>query len=355
MMVQSAIPFEPFRTTLYSPAELLAGIDQARPETLTRTKDFAIFRYWVKQGRYKPQYFDGMMQALHDNSISQCVGRLVAGRKVVGIMGGHADKRGTPEWRAVATLARRLTNARYLVATGGGPGMMEAAHCGAFLAHATDDVFARAFALLAEHATFPLDAGRLVDREGAVDTAVRDALFAWVAPVLAIRATLAQAGTRPGDSLGIPTWRYGHEPTPVFATHIAKYFENSVREDGLLSIARNGIVYARGGAGTLQEIFQDAVFNAYFDDDLPPSPMIFFGRAYWDSMKVLPVLEALFRDDFDRFVSITDDIDAVVKTLDTFATTFEITASAPKAGLALSNPVLGIDRLEPEGGDQWVI
>ena len=351
MMVQSAFPFEPFRTALYSPAELLAGIDPARPETLTRTKDFAIFRYWVKQGRYKPQYFDGMMQALHDNSISQCVGRLVAGRKVVGIMGGHADKRDTPEWRAVAMLARRLTNAGYLVATGGGPGMMEAAHCGAFLASETDGDFTNALASLAEHAAFPDDAGRLVDREGNVDAQVRADLFAWLAPVLAIRARVA----RPGESLGIPTWRYGHEPTSVFATRIAKYFENSVREDGLLSIARNGIVYARGGAGTLQEIFQDAVFNAYFDDDRPPSPMIFFGRAYWDSMKVLPVLEALFKDDFERFVSITDDIDAVLATLDTFAAAFAVSTSAPKAGLALSNPVLGIDRLEPEGGDQWVI
>ena len=41
------------------------------------------------------------------------------------------------------------------------------------------------------------------------------------------------------ESLGIPTWHYGHElPTPL--RHIAKYFENSVREEGLLALPREG-------------------------------------------------------------------------------------------------------------------
>ncbi len=59
-------------------------------------------------------------------------------------------------------------------------------------------------------------------------------------------------------SIGIPTWLYGHEPPAPFATHIAKYFANSVREDGLLTIAKHGVIFAPGSAGTTQEIFQDA-------------------------------------------------------------------------------------------------
>ena len=43
-----------------------------------------------------------------------------------------------------------------------------------------------------------------------------------------------------GESLGVPTWVYVDEPTTGFATHIAKYFTNSIREDGLLAIARSG-------------------------------------------------------------------------------------------------------------------
>ena len=39
------------------------------------------------------------------------------------------------------------------------------------------------------------------------------------------------------ESLAIPTWFYGHEPSNLFSTHVAKYFSNSLREDGLLAIA----------------------------------------------------------------------------------------------------------------------
>ena len=41
-------------------------------------------------------------------------------------------------------------------------------------------------------------------------------------------------------SVGIPTWFYGHEPATPFATHITKYFDNSIREDMLLAIAKGG-------------------------------------------------------------------------------------------------------------------
>lgn len=47
-------------------------------------------------------------------------------------------------------------------------------------------------------------------------------------------------------SLGIPTWKYGHEPSNVFATWQAKFFSNAVREDGLIQIANCGIIYTPG-------------------------------------------------------------------------------------------------------------
>ena len=66
-----------------------------------------------------------------------------------------------------------------------------------------------------------------------------------------------------GESLAIPTWVTAGEPISLFASHIAKYFSNSIREDGLLAVATAGIVFAPGGAGTMQEIFQDGAQNAY--------------------------------------------------------------------------------------------
>jgi predicted Rossmann-fold nucleotide-binding protein len=66
-----------------------------------------------------------------------------------------------------------------------------------------------------------------------------------------------------GESLAISAWVIAGEPISQFASHIAKYFSNSIREDGMLAVATAGIVFAAGGAGTMQEIFQDAAQNAY--------------------------------------------------------------------------------------------
>ena len=79
-------------------------------------------------------------------------------------------------------------------------------------------------------------------------------------------ASRTTSGTRfapGGDSLAIPAWVTAGEPISQFASHIAKYFSNSIREDGMLAVATAGIVFAPGGAGTMQEIFQDAAQNAY--------------------------------------------------------------------------------------------
>ena len=85
-----------------------------------------------------------------------------------------------------------------------------------------------------------------------------------------------------GESLGVPTWVYIDEPTTGFATHIAKYFTNSIREDGLLAIARSGVVYAPGGAGTEQEIFTDSAQNSLTLYGVR-SPIVFFGRDFFEA------------------------------------------------------------------------
>jgi hypothetical protein len=116
-------------------------------------------------------------------------------------------------------------------------------------------------------------------------------------------STSPRAGQR--RSLAIPTWFYGHEPTNQFASEVAKYFSNSLREDGLLATAQHGIIFAPGKAGTTQEIFQDTCQNHYGttrmrfrSGELPKktvSPMVFLGsEAHWrQSFPVLPLLEAL--------------------------------------------------------------
>jgi hypothetical protein len=132
------------------------------------------------------------------------------------------------------------------------------------------------------------------------------------------------AGSR---NLGIPTWHYGNEPPNVFATAIGKYFFNSVREDGLISVASGGLVFGTGAAGTVQEIFQNATLNYYRKRGTRPTPMVFLGSAQWNppahpggpgpkrsGLPAYPLIEALaVNGDFAEAVMVSDDLEAVIR------------------------------------------
>ncbi|MGA8846507.1 MAG: Rossmann fold nucleotide-binding protein, partial [Nocardioides sp.] len=97
------------------------------------------------------------------------------------------------------------------------------------------------------------------------------------------------------ETLGIPTWHYGHEPPNLFATVIAKYVGNAIREAVLLEICAAGIVFLPGSAGTVQEIFQDACEN-YYADEVSLAPMVLVGRTYWtETLPAWPLLRSLAR------------------------------------------------------------
>jgi predicted Rossmann-fold nucleotide-binding protein len=118
----------------------------------------------------------------------------------------------------------------------------------------------------------------------------------------------------------MPTWLYGHEPSTPFATHIAKFFENSIREDSILTLAYGGIVYTPGSAGTMQEIFQDAVQNHYLSLGFS-SPMVFLGKNFWtNEMPVYPLLESLVCTGKYKnlLLTLTDSLDDVVEELEKF-------------------------------------
>ncbi len=99
-----------------------------------------------------------------------------------------------------------------------------------------------------------------------------------------------------------------------FASHIAKYFANSIREDGLLRLADHGIVFARGGAGTIQEVFQDAALNAYA---LPAErvPMVFLGREFFTGNGVWSAMQgqaAIAAPPYGELLTLTDDVKEAV-------------------------------------------
>lgn len=262
--------FEPLRRRLYTYRELFEGFDEAKPQSYAGTLDFTIYREYIAGGKYATSdYFTAMMQALHDNSITQAIRNILdhADTRAVGVMGGHQLERGSGSYVAVARLSRELAKRGFLLLSGGGPGAMEATHLGALLNKGSDHEMAYAIQLLTAQKKVP-DLRNLVSADGKPDPNLVAAAHAWFAPAYRIASQAQNAGS----SLAIPTWLYGHEPSSPLATHIGKYFQNSIREDGLLAIATHGVVYVEGGAGTLQEIFQDAAQNYYrtFADRFSP-------------------------------------------------------------------------------------
>ncbi len=299
------LPYQPIRSRLYTPKELFAWYDPDKPDTWVKTPDFVIYHQFIREGGVcGADRYLGLTQALHDQSITRAVWDLAEGKRVAAVMGGHRIKRGSPSYWQTARLSRRLTRAGLLVCTGGGPGAMEAAHLGAALAPAPDRELERAVDHLSVCPKVPV-IGELISPSGEINRELAEAAHRWFRPAFEIAAFLEN----PGESLAVPTWHYGHEPSTPFATRIAKYFQNSIREAGLLAVAKQGIVFTEGKAGTIQEIFQDSNQNYYHTFE-HFSPMVLLGVRYWtETYPVAAVLENLFSpEDFQEYVLITDDL-----------------------------------------------
>jgi len=228
---------------------------------------------------------------LHDHAVDTALAAWARGRSLVGVMGGHALHRGEPAYAEAARLGR-LLGRDHVVATGGGPGAMEAANLGATLSGLGQDALDETLAVLARVPDYRSDVG------------------AWAGCAFAALAGIADRT----ETLGVPTWHYGHEPPNVCATVIAKYVRNAVREAVLLQICDRGIVFLPGAAGTVQEVFQDACEN-YYADPGSVAPMVLVGRRYWtETLPVWPLLQVLADDRaMASRVHLVDDVEEAAR------------------------------------------
>ena len=304
-------PFNPYRAQLYSNRELYQGYELGKLGSYKQTLDYKIFKHFKKYieapnrvtfaQTEEADYLEILARRLHDNSISQAIAEFIKKydeKKVVAIMGGHQLKRNTIEYKNIVYLSKQLTEQNYLMVSGGGPGAMEATHLGAWMAGCTNQQTDEAIDILAQV--------NLFSEKGWLDQAFK----------------VIERFPKPKfESLGIPTWLYGHEPPTPFATQIGKFFANSVREDGLLAIAKGGVIYTPGSAGTFQEIFQDITQNHYTSFDFP-SPMIFMGTKYWT--EEVPIYN-LIKDFADKgilknmLLSVFDQTDQIIQELNEFS------------------------------------
>ncbi len=266
------LPFDPYRGLVYSPDELFASLADG-PDGYENTPDAAAYA-WFQRTKADGDVYASMLRAVHDDSVSDALDELLAGARVVGVMGGHAMRRGTEAYEGAARLGRELARAGLTVATGGGPGAMEAANLGAYAAPYDDEMLTDALRLLAKAPLFT------------------PSVTEWATAAFEVRARWPKGGR----SVGIPTWFYGHEPPNPFASHIAKYFANATREDGLLARSNAGVVFLPGAAGTVQEIFDNATPN-YYESRGEPTPMVLVNRAHWtERLPTWPLLQALARE-----------------------------------------------------------
>jgi len=268
-------PVDPYRSRLYSARELygdgpyVASLD---------ARTYA----WTQAQHDRDS---ALAATLHDHAIDTALSDWTVGRRVVGVMGGHALKRGEPAYAEAARLGL-LLGRHHSVATGGGPGAMEAANLGATLSESPDRLEAAPGGL-------------------AVVPDYRPDVGAWAA-----RGFEVLEGLPRSETLGIPTWHYGHEPPNVCATSLAKYVRNAEREAVLLEICEAGIVFLPGAAGTVQEVFQDACEN-YYADPSSVAPMVLVDRRHWtETLPVWPLLEALAAGrPMASHVHLVDDLD----------------------------------------------
>ncbi|HWC37962.1 MAG TPA: LOG family protein [Acidimicrobiales bacterium] len=173
---------------------------------------------------------------------------------------------------------------------------MEAAHLGAYFGPFRRTAMNEALAFLSQTAHFAPDATR------------------WAQAAFAVRERFSVVDA--GVSVGIPTWSIGSQPPAAFATHIGKYFADSIREDALLDRATAGVVFLPGSTGTVQEIFQNAAQNASVRHH--STPMIFLDEHFWTSeLPVWPLLERLAtRHSFSDLVWLVDTVEDAVRVLE---------------------------------------
>ncbi len=297
-------PFNSYRNSLYSPEELIEGYEPHNPDTIHNMFDVRVYNHYMRTGGPEPpSIMETLARRLHDHAITDAVEELLFEHKVVAVMGGHSIKRTDPEFTQVATLSKKLTERGYLMTSGGGPGAMEATHLGAWFTNRSQDELLEGVSILS-------DAPHYKPK------------YEWIETALCVKARFPLVPNTDSTlpvSMGVPTWLYGHEPPTIFATHIAKYFANSVREDGLLAVAKHGVVFSPGNIGTIQEIFQDAAQNRYKTAGVM-SPMVFFGKDYWTREKpIYPVLKQISADrEYGSLISIADTVDEVIEILEDF-------------------------------------
>ena len=291
------VPYDVIRNKLYSCYDLFDDFDPYDPMSFQRCLDTRVFMHVTKTGKQSTSRRENVARGIHDTCILNAMQAFLHDYdqvQVVGVMGGHAMLRTDAAYHQTVMISKKLTENGFLMISGGGPGAMEATHLGSWMAGRTDEEVEDALKILSPAPDYKSPG--------------------WLSTAFDVISKYPQSNYK---SLSIPTWYYGHEPPTIFATHIAKFFNNSIREDTILTEAYGGLIYMPGSAGTLQEVFQEAVQDHYVSLGYS-SPMVFVGRKYWtETVPVWPFIQYMMdTGQYKNLVlDLCDTVDEIVQSI----------------------------------------
>ena len=206
--------------------------------------------------------------------------------KVIGIMGRGSIKRHSPQYKDAAFIGKKLAEEGYLILTGGGGGAMEAVHLGVWFAGRKDRELINALALLAS------------------ESDSKPPKYYLPAKLIKKRYPRVMETA----NLSILTFIYGTTHANHFASAYATYFNNAIREETLITSAKDGVIFLPGGYGTLLELFIALEYNSDEIRTRANRPLILYNSKFW---------KRTLGPDLLKKIRLTDNIEDIVQWLST--------------------------------------
>ena len=269
--ITGILPLNIYRSQLYTSNELLSGYYNSLPNISLEDVVFDWYDKYKKSDEDQ-NLLSQIAMNTHDAFIDDALISLIktiGKEKIISVMGGHSNKRNSIEYKTLVKTCRLLTFNGFICMSGGSSGMMEAVHLGALLAYYPEESVDDAITILSEELNY------------------KD-LVKYYNPAVKVLNKYPM----PKDkvlSIAIPTYYY-YEPTAIFASHIAQYFNNPIREYNLLNFAYGGVLISPGSAGTITEIFINHA-NQHYKSLGYNAPFVFQNCYWWETkIPVYPLI-----------------------------------------------------------------